>query len=716
MLDLILVIVLCMPGQTLPLQDNDCPEGCCKARAANFAAKMLGVMPDVDILGRNQQPLTRADTDVLHYNLDIEIDPGAQWIGGSNTMTVESLVNGLTLFPFRLSSTFTITALTVNGSAAAWTRVDSATLEVTLDRTYNTGEQFQLFVAYDGNPVGGGFGSIQFTTQSGQPIVWTLSEAWYAYTWWPAKDDNRDKATADLRFTVPDSMVVASNGTLQSVTPLPGSKHRYYWKTEYQTATYLYAFTATNYNFYTDTFHFPGGSMPVEMYIFPSSDTSSNRNEWWKMVDMLGVFSNLYGLYPFTNEKYGMAQFGWGGGMEHQTITFQSGFWESVTAHELGHQWWGDTVTCATWHDIWLNEGFATYSEALWFEFETGVSNPTALHNHMDSRRPSDVNGTVYCYDISSMSRIFSTNFSYRKPAWVLHQLRHVVGDDTFFDILAAYRTAFEYGSATTAEFQDVAENVADRDLDWFFDPWVYDVGAPKYRYGWTPHTVGGQDYVELYVSQVQSSSYPVFPMPIDIETVTGGGTTTHVVWNDAKTEHLLFAVDGPVNQLDFDPDEWILREGLSTTSFVPGPPKIVATTPQPGAVLRRGETGLIEIAFHKDVAAAASDFAITGMYGGAQPFSFSYDSQTFTATLLPAVFLPFDIYTLTIDDNIVGIQSGNALDGELKNPAAPKGLPSGDGLAGGDGKIVFAVLPSGNQFPGTSVPGGPVGGSGPAR
>ncbi len=695
MIRIILLALVCLSGSLAFAQDAHGPDCCCKADWIARLEKELGHLPPVSVLSRNAGSDTLEDTDVIHYNLDIEIDPATKWIGGFNTMTVESLVNGLGDFRFRLSNTFTITSVSVNSVPVAWNRIDSTTVEATLDKTYNTGEQFALSVAYNGEPTGQGFGSINFTSQGGSPLVFTLSAPWYAYTWWPVKETLDDKTVADLRFTVPDTLSVASNGVLQSVNPVPGNKLVFHWKTNYPTVDYLYFFAATDYNYYEDTYYHTGGSMPVVMYIFPSDDTPSNRNAWWKMIDILGVYGDLYGLYPFIDEKYGMAEFSWGGGMEHQTLTTQGGFWEYITAHELSHQWWGDMITCGTWHDIWLNEGFATYSEALWFEFESGTSDPAELHYWMGVRRPTDVNGSVYCYDISDLWRIFSSNYTYRKGAWVLHQLRHVLGDTDFFDTLAAYRAAFEYTSAITADFQTIAESVYGSDLSWFFDEWVYDIGAPAYRYAWTQHDVNGQDYVELYVTQTQSSSYPTFTMPIDITTWSGGSDTPHVVWNDAPAEHLLIPVDSTVSSIDFDSDEWILHTSLSTTSFVGGPPKIVSTAPAPGERVAFGSNpDTVEVVFHKDVTVDASDFTLTGFFSGARTFALAYDSVTQTATLTPDRPLSPDWYTLTVSDGVTDTSMGLALDGELTLSFDPDALPSGDGLPGGSSMVRFGVLP----------------------
>ncbi len=695
MIRIILLTLVCLSGSLALGQDAHGPDCCCKADWIARLEKELGHLPPVSVLSRSAGSDALGDTDVIHYNLNIEINPSTEWIGGFNTMTVESLINGLDDFRFRLSNTFTITSVTVNGAPVAWNRIDSTTVEATLDQTYNLGEQFALGVGYNGEPYGQGFGSIEFTSQGGSPLVFTLSSPWYAYTWWPVKETLDDKTVADLRYTVPDTLSVASNGVLQSVNPVPGNKLIYHWKTEYPTVDYLYFFAATDYNYYEDTYSYLGGSMPVVMYIFPSDDNASNRNAWWKMIDILGVYGDLYGLYPFIDEKYGMAQFSWGGGMEHQTLTTQGGFWEYITAHEAAHQWWGDMITCGSWHDIWLNEGFATFSEALWFEFESGSSDPAEYHYWMDVRRPYSVGGSVYCYDISDLWRIFSSDYTYRKGAWVLHQLRHVLGDTDFFDTLAAYRAAFEYKSAITADFQAIAESIHGSSLTWFFDEWVYDIGAPAYRYAWTEHDVNGELFVELYVKQTQSSSYPTFTMPIDITTWSGGSDTTHVVWNDAETEHLLIPVDGSTSSIEFDRDEWILRTSLSTTGFVGGPPKIVSTTPAPGERVAFGSgAGTVEVVFHKDVSVDASDFTLTGFISGERSFDLTYDSGTQTATLTPDRPLPPDWYRLDVSDAITDTSMGLSLDGELATSFDPDALPSGDGLPGGSATLRFVVMP----------------------
>jgi len=673
-----------------PTTDTDHGPGCAFGKAV--AAKFLREH-GVETTAPPTESPTGFDTatDVLHYTLDIEIDLANKWIGGSNLMKVRVVDPVIDTFQIRISDAFAIPTIRVNGAPVTSARIDKATIEVTLDRSYRVGEEFDLYLEYSGKPYSDGFGSIEFTTHNGYRVAWTLSESWYAYTWWPCKDVNTDKSTADLYFTVSNDIVVASQGTVMGVRDLGNGKHQFHWKTNYPTATYLYSFAATNYNQFDEVFNYGNYSMPVSFFVYPESDTSHNRDLLRKTVDMLRVYSDQYGLYPFIDEKYGVVQFSWGGGMEHQTMTSQSSFSEWLSAHEEAHEWWGDMITCATWHDIWLNEGFASYSEAIWEEFKNGEDRQ-ALLNYMNGLRPSRVDGSVYVYDDSNLNRIFSSNFSYRKAAWVLHMLRHVIGDSNFFDTLSIYRNDYEYGSAITDEFIAEAEGVWGDDLSWFFDAWIYDIGAPAYQYGWSQSTVNGRTFVELYLKQVQSNSYPTFPMPIDVRTTVGSVNTTDVLWNDERAEHLLFEVAQPVDNLTLDPEAWVLATSSNRISFTDGPPKVISIDPMTNG---KGHTRGIDVEFHKDVIASAQDFGLMGNTVGPVPFTFEYDQASYTARIIPDGALPTDTYVFTVYDTVTDVRSGQSLDGELDafRWVGEAVFPSGDGVAGGDTAVQFDVV-----------------------
>jgi Peptidase family M1 domain/Peptidase M1 N-terminal domain len=658
---------------------------CSHARAA---ARGLPISPSL-LYGSARDD---ADTNVLHYDLTLEVNPDSEWLTGVCAIRTEVLVDGLATFQVRLDDAFTIDAVEIDSLGIAWHRLDDATIEATLDRAYDAGEVFTLTVSYNGHPESANWGSIIFTTEGNDPLVYTLSQPWFAYTWWPTKDDLTDKATGDLRIIVPSDLTAAANGVLLSETDLGDDRTEFHFRTQYQTVPYLFCFAASAYNRFAGVWEYGDITMPLEFYIFPEDDNQTNRNKWLRSGDMLTVFSDVYGVYPFANEKYGIYGFGFGGGMEHQTMTGQGTFSEWITAHEAGHQWWGDMVTCATWHDIWLNEGFATYSEAIWQERKNGGIDTQALIDHMANRRPGRFDDSVYCYDLSNVGRIFSGDFTYRKGGWVLHQLRHVVGDDAFFQILADYRQAFEYDSAITADFQAVAESVTGADLDWFFQQCVYDIGSPSYEYAWRALDVAGAPYLELSITQVQTTDYPLFVFPVDIVVTEGAGDATHVVWNDADVEHFLIPLTETASAVDFDPQQWILWQEADEVAFLPGPPKLVETSPAPSSIVDGDTLAEIQLTFHKDVTAAAGDFAIHDSDGSPVAFDFAYDQVAQTVTLTPTFALEFGIYAVTASDTIVDVESAQALDGELTHAWGEPTLPSGDGLPGGDAVFGFYI------------------------
>ncbi|MCS6918583.1 MAG: M1 family aminopeptidase [Fimbriimonadales bacterium] len=626
-------------------------------------------------------------TDVQHYDLTLEVAPSSQTLTGTCVMTVKVVQPTLNSFRFRLRENFLITGLRLDGRPISFIRESVTTVRAEFDRPYLQDEVFRLQVDYQGVPVSRGFGSIEFTTRSsGAVIVATLSQPFYAYTWWPAKDENTDKATLTFTLITPRDMTAVANGMLQETRDLPNNRRSYRYQHNYPIAPYLVAFAATNYRNWSRSFTYNNQTMPVDFYIYPESDTSTNRAAWEVCIPMLRVFSDLYGVYPFIQERYGIYQFQFGGGMEHQTMSGQGDFGESLTAHELAHQWWGDMVTCATWNDIWLNEGFATYSEALWQEYRNGGSNPAALRSAMLSRRPSSLNGSVYRYDVSSVNAIFSSNFAYRKGAWVLHSLRWVLGTENFFELLARYRQRFAYSHATTADFQAVAEEIWGGSMDWFFQPWVYGVGAPSYNWGWTTTTVNGKNYLLMSIRQTQQSSYGLYTMPIGVRATVGGQSQNLRLWNSAQTQYYVIPTTGAVSNLAFDPDDWILKGSSTQESYRSGPPVVVEMNPAPS--MTQDSVSQIELYFQTPVQINASQVQLVGASQGAVSVGFAYDSNARRVRLTLAQPLRPDAYTVRIAPSVTATNSGLALDGEYLEQ-----LPTGDGVPGGEAQLPLRIL-----------------------
>lgn len=505
-------------------------------------------------------------TDAQNYKLEIDLDFATHTIVGKNTATYRVAAANLSSLDLELATTMNVTGVQMNAANVAFAR-NATTITITLDRTYLLNELFTVEVSYSGAPSGGGFGGFQWVTHgtAASPMAWTLSEPWYAYTWWPVKETLTDKATCEIWITHPNTMTAASNGVRQGIDTLSGNRLRTRWKTSYQIMPYLMSLAVTNYQTRTDTYTGLGANMPVEFYVFPESFTSwtSGMN---LLVPMLTAYSNIYGQYPFVNEKYGIAQFTWSGGMEHQTITSQNSVSEYLSAHELAHQWWGDNVTCGSWHDIWLNEGFATFSEAIWAERKTGGTLASYL-TKIRQTKPSSSAGTVYVYDTSNVNNVFSTTNVYNKGSWVLHQLRHVLGDATFFQCLLNYRTAFTGKSATTADFRASCEQTSGRDLGWFFDEWVMNGGAPNYQYAGKTVNRGGRDYLYFEVDQTQTTP-TVCTMPIDVVAQTGAGAVTRVVFDDERNDQFAIPLPAAATSWTFDPDQWVLRGTTASRTY----------------------------------------------------------------------------------------------------------------------------------------------------
>jgi len=502
--------------------------------------------------------------DVTYYWLDLTIDPATQTVSGDVEMTATVVSGPLSQVDVDLYTNMTVDSVVGAAGALTFSHANDI-LTVNLDRSYLAGESFSFTITYHGTPSTSA-GAFAFDTFDGEDMIWSLSEPFGARTWWPCKDYPNDKAdSVDIWITVPSNLIVASNGTLRATVD-NGATKTYKWHEGYPIATYLVSVAIHPYIVYSDYYHYsPTDSMEIRHYVFASHYPDCVTN-YAKVPDMIALLASLYGEYPFIAEKYGQAEFTWGGGMEHQTITSLWGWGEYLILHELSHQWWGDMITCDTFNHIWLNEGFATYSEALYAEHTYGWDE---YKNQMEYAKYYGP-GTIYVPDLSDWNRIFDPDLSYNKASWVLHMLRGIVGDSTFFDILQTYYgSQYQYGSCTTEEFRDICEQVAGRDFDDFFQEWIYGEGFPHYLYTWDYQpTVGGYE-ISLTIDQLQENQ--IFRMPIQISVTTAAGETTIVVEDSLASHDFTLVVSAEPQNVELDKDEWILRmisEELTDATF----------------------------------------------------------------------------------------------------------------------------------------------------
>lgn len=510
----------------------------------------------------------QTDYDVSYYDVTIRVNDTTEFLYGTVRMVAEATVNGLTSIDVDLHADMIVDAITAPSGALAFTRAGDI-ISITLDGSYLVGEQFDFDIQYHGHPVSGGFQAFSFGWHDGDRAISSLSEPYFARTWWPCKDRMDDKPDSiGIHIEVETSLYCASNGTLDSiVADVPGNSRTFHYTHNYPIATYLFSVAIAPFVVWEQEYLYNDGasSMPVIHHVYSDwYDYSLTR--WGLTPGMISVLSESFGPYPFLNDKYGHANFNWGGGMEHQTVTSMVGssfgFYWSVVVHELGHQWWGDMVTCKSWQDIWLNEGWASYSEAV-YELATGSwSDYHTYMNYMDYRG----GGTIWVPDTTNVYRIFNGGLSYDKAAYVIHMLRGVVGEEMFAAGIAAYAEAFRFDAATTADFKSVWEMATGVELDPFIDQWIYGEYYPIYNYYYMtePSDTGGYD-TYLVVRQAQTSYPQTFVMPVDFffdYASSPDDTLTLIV--DDRTELFKFNQPDQVNQIKLDPSDWILKDAYS--------------------------------------------------------------------------------------------------------------------------------------------------------
>lgn len=504
--------------------------------------------------------------DVQNYKMKFSFDIEKKKIYGIVKMNANSVSDTLNSVYLNFYSNMKVNYIKLNQYDVTYKHEDDYLVINTKDKINNK-ENFDVEIKYEGTPKKMGFDSFGFAEFDGEPVIYTLSEPTYAPTWWPCKDLTTDKFTHEMEVTVPSELTVATNGTLMETEKHGDGNKTFYWKSTYPITTYLVSLAIGKYDQWSDTYTSLDGSkeMPVIYYAYPSY-TEKAKKDWKITVKMIEFYSELFGEYPFIDEKYGMVMFGWfSGAMEHQTLTSMGytlvtgdGAYEYVIAHELAHQWYGDAVSPESWKDIWLNEGFASYSEALWEEHLNGKE---ALEKYMVKEDYGYFLGTVY----DPKGFIFGSTV-YQKGSWVLHMLRGVVGDSTFFKILRTYYDKYKYKTANTYQFQEVCENISGIDLDFFFDQWVLKgTGRPEYEFSWKVEDFQGQKDTDFYTLRInveqKQKDYDVFKMPIRFKVKTETGDEEILFYNDKKEQQFEYPVKGKVKKVILDDDNWILKK-----------------------------------------------------------------------------------------------------------------------------------------------------------
>jgi aminopeptidase N len=538
----------------------------CSQKKMSFTEKML-------LLEQDSPNTPKHKFDVLNYKINIDIrscflSPYPKSFNGSVEVRfrIDTALNVITLNAVNTS----ITVSSVGLAGVSFTHASNL-LNITLDRIYNPGEIATVRVNYSHANVS----DQAFYASNG--MVFTDCEPEGARKWFPCYDKPSDKATVDLTAKVPANAKLGSNGRLAD-SLLTGDSLYYHWVSRDPVATYLVVMSGkVNYNLdivYWRKLSNPNDSVPIRFYYNSGENPSTMKT---KIIPMTTYYSQKFGEHPF--EKNGFAtlnnQFTWGG-MENQTLTsLCPNCWsENLISHEFAHQWFGDMITCGTWADIWLNEGFATYCEALWLESTSGYSAYKSdilgdASGYLSSNPGWAMYNPDWIINTPPTNTLFNTAITYYKGACVLHMLRYTIGDTLFFNALKSYATdslgGFKYNSSVTDDFASKVSQVAGQDMSWFINQWVKEPNHPVYQNYYNFADLGtGQWRVNFTARQVQTNS-AFHKMPIVLKIAFTSGTDSLIrVMNDANNQQFSFTFNRQPSSLAFDPNNDIVLKQAS--------------------------------------------------------------------------------------------------------------------------------------------------------
>ncbi len=510
--------------------------------------------------------------DITYHELRFTVNPAVYNIVGQVTTTFTALEDMNSII-FDLTDVLTVNSVMMGATSLTFSQYNTEELEINFPSTITNGSSATVVINYSGAP-DTDEQAFSTSTHSGTPVIYTLSEPFGARDWWPCKQDLNDKIdNIDVYITCPTGYIGVTNGLLQSETTSGGMVTRHFHH-GYPIPAYLISLNVTNYVSYNiqaglGTTQSP--FFPINNYLYPENNNSSVQAQIDQTVPIMNVFEDKFGPYPYRNEQYGHVQFGWGGGMEHATMSSMVSFPRSLIAHELGHQWFGNRVTCGTWKDIWLNEGLTEYTAGIVVEELDGATSFVSWKNSKINNITSQPGGALYLTDSEALNvnRIFSSRLSYNKGSMVTHMLRWVMGDTNFYQALQNYLTDpnLSYAYAITSDLQSHVEAVHGSSLNEFFNDWVYNQGYPSYDItvqNW------GAGQVKITVNQTQShASVSFFEMPLEIRLFDSGGSSHDVVVNNTfNGQEFIVASPFVVTSSEFDPNKHIISKNNNTTTL----------------------------------------------------------------------------------------------------------------------------------------------------
>jgi aminopeptidase N len=516
------------------------------------SAGQTGDLKCISVLDLRQgKNSTSRSYDVLHYNLDLSVKPDPFYVQGNITIQIVLLAGNLDQVEFDLQG-LQVESVLYNGLPVNFTLADGALILTSLT-TIMAGDTGTCTIFYQGTPQSGLYRRQNF---AGDTIIYSHNEPYEARFWFPCNDDPGDKATHIVSIRMPVSYTVLSNGRkIAEYLDSPGWM-RTVWEEDYPIATYLISLAAAPYHIVEQNWSFETVRMPLDYYVYPA-DASRALNALTTTTQMLSFFSGYIGLYPFSGDKYAMAEVPLveAAAMENQTATTMRDAVmdnEEIIAHELAHQWWGDALTPASFADIWLNEGFASYFDVLYTEYSAGEYNY--------KRRMENYKGLLFqdgslSYPVYNPPAEYLFGRSvYYKGAWILHMLRSELGEELFKSICQTYYQQYKYSNVTTTDFIQTCEEVGHTSLDTFFNQWLYYGGLPNLYLSW--HQDG--PLLSFIIQQLQTETVYDLKLEIHIQGFSRDSLLV-VSCNRPVTEYQVSFSD-PVQMVTLDPEDKVLQ------------------------------------------------------------------------------------------------------------------------------------------------------------
>lgn len=515
--------------------------------------------------------------DIKYSRCAWQVDPAVRAIAGTVT-SYFTLSQAASTLVFDLTDNMLVDQVLYHGVALTYSRPMNNTVQINLVKTILQHELDSISITYHGVPSSSGFGSFIQTTHSGAPIIWTLSEPYGARDWWPCNNALEDKIDSlDVYITAPKAYKAISNGLRQSeILSADTMSLTTHWKHRYPIVSYLVCLAVSNYTEFNKSVQLGQRTLPMQTFCYPESYADFYANTQ-STLDAIAFYHFTFGDYPFINEKYGHTQFSWGGGEEHQTNSFVINPGESLCAHELAHQWFGDKITCASWEDIWLNEGFATHLASMFMESRHPESIYANRKSEIDNITSSNT-GSVKVDDTTDVGRIFNSRLTYIKGSHLLYMLRLKLGTVPFLNAIRAYQqdAACAYGFARTTDLKKHLEAASGIALDSFFRQWFEGQGYPSYQVAWAQI---GPDVVKIQLNQTTSHpSVAFFALPVPLKFKNSVRDTTIVLDHQSNAAYFVRNIGFVADSVFVDPEYWLISKNNTVT-------KVAELDPLPGAI-----------------------------------------------------------------------------------------------------------------------------------